>query len=214
MPPLRRDVSVKSGRLELKRRMKLPRPLLFAVPTVVLLLVAVGLGFGIPAYRQWSALKEVAKYSAAEEYFPVLPEWMRKCLGKHVAAFDRVEALAFKASEQRTRRIDPSEPLANDCCEPEDPVVNDAALACICVLVDLRELSLSCTDVSDAGIEHVCRLSKLEKLSLDGTDVSDASMPLLKRLKCLKELSLCGTRVSEAGVAELQQALPGLKVTR
>ena len=63
-------------------------------------------------------------------------------------------------------------------------------------------------------MEHVWQLQKLETLDISGTDVTDASIHFLLRLSNLRELSLRGTRVTDAGVAELERAMPGLKVTR
>jgi hypothetical protein len=46
------------------------------------------------------------------------------------------------------------------------------------------------------------------------TDVSDASVPILARLTKLRELYLHGSKVTQVGIAELERAIPGLKVTR
>jgi hypothetical protein len=92
--------------------------------------------------------------------------------------------------------------------------VNDASLACIRKLPNLKRLSLDFTNIGDAGMVHVAHLRNLKRLDLDETDVSDASVPLLCQLTQLRDLSLRRSKVNEAGVAELKRAIPGLKVTR
>jgi hypothetical protein len=49
-------------------------------------------------------------------------------------------------------------------------------------------------------------------LWLTNTQVSDAGLVHLQRLSGLKEISLKDTLVTDKGVAELQRALPGLKI--
>jgi hypothetical protein len=98
----------------------------------------------------------------------------------------------------------------------EDRYVEDLA-----GLTNLRDLNLMrCAKLTDAAMDHVGRLSSLEKLNLAGTQVTDAGMQKLEGLKHLKEITLSSqeplqqTKVTDAGVAELQTAIPGLKVTR
>jgi hypothetical protein len=63
-------------------------------------------------------------------------------------------------------------------------------------------------------LEHVKKLSGLQWLNLDGTQVTDAGLEHLKGLTSLESLLLRGTQVTDAGVAELQHALPGLKIEK
>jgi hypothetical protein len=55
-------------------------------------------------------------------------------------------------------------------------------------------------------------LTKLDALCLSDTQVTDAGLPHLARLVGLTVLRLKGTMVTESGVAELQRALPNLKI--
>ena len=49
---------------------------------------------------------------------------------------------------------------------------------------------------------------------LVGTKVTDADLKELKDLKQLTSLNLYATKVTDDGVADLQKALPGCKITR
>jgi hypothetical protein len=81
-------------------------------------------------------------------------------------------------------------------------------------LTRLRSLLLGGTRVTDVGLVHLKELTSLEVLDLDLTHITDAGLVHLKGLTKLRELNLIHTDVTDAGVKELQQALPGLKITR
>ena len=51
-------------------------------------------------------------------------------------------------------------------------------------------------------------------VNLGGAQVTDAGLKGLKDLKQLTSLNLEGTKVTADGVADLQKALPGCKITR
>ncbi len=119
----------------------------------------------------------------------------------------------------------------------DTPQINDDALAHLQELTNLRTLCLCDTQVTDAGLEHLWGLTTLENLWLDDTFVTDDGLVHLKRLTRLKSLGLSGTQVTddglmhlrgltglkelrlwstlvtEDGVKELQQALPGCRVS-
>ena len=192
-------------------QLHVPRPLWFAVPAVVLVLVVVGLGFGVPAYQQWTAVNEMSEFGCIDigGRSPVGPNWLRRLIGEErMLAFDDVQSFHFNPDINRHLR------LYFVWTGATGQVIDDAGLASIIRFTRLKRLRLSCTNITDVALQHVSQLKKLEALFLDGTDVTDASIPLLKRLPNLRELSLRGTRVSEAGVEELKRAIPGLKVTR
>ena len=62
----------------------------------------------------------------------------------------------------------------------------------------------------DPELKH---LKQLTTLDLYGT-VTGAGLQELKDLKQLTTLLLAGTKVTAEGVADLQKALPGCKITR
>jgi hypothetical protein len=215
-------------------QLRLPCPLWFAVCAVVLVIVAVGLTFGIPAYRQWSAIDQIEHYRGFKKgsIRSVGPAWLRRCVGEdRMLAFDEIHSLHFMPDINRHLKMHVS--WANG---PTGPVIDDAGLRCVTKIHHLKHLHLGCTNISDAAVVHLCSLQKLETLNLEGTDVSDASVPQLKRLTnleylnldwtqvtddCLihlrglprlKQVSLAGTVVTYAGIDELKQAVPGLNV--
>ena len=71
-----------------------PRFLWLTVATVALVVVAAGLPYGIPVYRQWSALDQIERYRGFEiaGVRPVGPKWLRQCVGEHGARVATSEA--------------------------------------------------------------------------------------------------------------------------
>jgi hypothetical protein len=193
----------------------LPHPLSLFLLTLALVIVGLSLRFGVPAYRQWSAINNIHGYASIGGLLHETdarragPQWLRDLVGENrMTAFDEIEGLRFNPSIERHVRI------YGAWFGPTLPVADDAVVANVRNLPSLKRLDLEFTDVSDIGMEQVCRLGQLEELDLSGTDVSDVSVLLLKRLGKLKTLSLRGTQITDSGVAELQQALPGLTITR
>jgi hypothetical protein len=191
--------------------LRLPRPVWFAVPTVVLVVAGIGLRVIIPAYRQRSAVKEIAKCTVQMQVRPFGPKWLRDVMGNDmVCALDDFYSISFMPNFARLPRTHPLiwTPI------PDTPIANDDTLSALRSLPGLKRVSLYCTNITDAGIEHVSQLGNLEDLTLSGTDVSDSGLMLLQRLKHLKQLRVKSTRVTDTGVAMLQQVLPELKVMR
>jgi hypothetical protein len=197
-------------------KLRTPQPLFLSLLTLALVTAGVGVRFGIPAYQKWSALKQLRQYADIGGTRRVGPEWPRGFVGPNcLDALDEYERIWFSQNPERFGRVHPSLAIGGwGRPSPPPRIVNDAVLACISNLPNLKEVDLRYTEISDVGMEHVCCLKKLESLAIDGTDVSDTSIPRLRRLPNLRELSLRGTRVSKAGVEELERAIPGLKVTR
>ncbi len=77
-------------------------------------------------------------------------------------------------------------------------------------LTKLQSLAISDTKISN--IEPIENLKNLVELFLDKTQVSDIK-PLVS-LKNLQELNISGTKVSDKQAADLQKALPNLKIER
>src|SRR5437588_378616 len=91
------------------------------------------------------------------------------------------------------------------------PKVTDADLKELKNLKQLTSLNLGGTKVTDAGLKELKDLKQLTTLFLFATPVTNAG---LKELKDLTSLNLAETRVTADGVADLQKALPGCKITR
>jgi hypothetical protein len=90
--------------------------------------------------------------------------------------------------------------------------MTDEGLKELAGLKRLKVLYLHRTEVTDAGLKEVARVEYLEKLYLGGTQVTDTGLLELNGLKQLQILDLRFTRVTEAGAADLQKALPRLKI--
>lgn len=91
--------------------------------------------------------------------------------------------------------------------------VTDAGLKELAGLQSLQSLDLCSTQVTDAGMKELAGLKSLQSLNLWQTQVTDARLKELAGLKSLQSLNL-NTKVRGAGVAELQKALPTLKILR
>ena len=59
----------------------LPRPLWIGLATVVLIVVAVGLHFGVPIYRQHVVIREIERVGGNVETRPRGPKWLRERVG-------------------------------------------------------------------------------------------------------------------------------------
>ena len=79
-------------------------------------------------------------------------------------------------------------------------------------LHDLTELNLERTAVDDRMMRYVGGLTSLEKLYLSDTRVTDTAIKGLSAHKSLKLLTLHGTALTEKAHAELEAALPELKI--
>lgn len=90
--------------------------------------------------------------------------------------------------------------------------VNDAVLAQLKNFPKLRSLDLSGSSITDDGMAHLEGLTSLRTLNLSRTAISDAGLVHLRTLNQLQTLSLTGSRATNAGVADLQKALPGMRI--
>ena len=90
--------------------------------------------------------------------------------------------------------------------------VQDADLALLAQMSDLKRLSLSRTAIGDDALRHLSGLSKLEILNLYGTNVGDAGLEHIKELSKLKEIYLWNSKATAEGANRLKQMIPGLKV--
>jgi Leucine-rich repeat (LRR) protein len=90
--------------------------------------------------------------------------------------------------------------------------VTGGGIARLSALHHLKHLDLSGLQVTDADLESLRSLTSLERLYLDDTKVTDTGLLHLYGLTRLKRLDLFGAEVTETGLAELQQALPDVKV--
>jgi len=169
---------------------RLPRPLWIGLATVALVVVAVGLGFGVPIYRQQVAIREIDRFGGWVAREPGGPDWLRRWTGSE-NIFDEVQGVYLVGTN-----------------------LADADLDRLNGAVNPKILAISGTRVGDAGLIHLTNFTSVEALALDHSDVTDAGLKHLHRLKNLRFVDLRSTWVTDTGVAELMRALPGLKVKR
>ena len=69
----------------------LPRPLWIGVATLAIFVVAVGLQFGLPIYRQQAAIQEIERIGGKVVTQDSCPEWLRAKLGdQRTRLFDEI----------------------------------------------------------------------------------------------------------------------------
>ena len=89
--------------------------------------------------------------------------------------------------------------------------IDDASLAEIKRLTNVKTLDLRNTQVTDIGLKHLKGWTDLTSLNLRDTNITDAGLEHLKGLAKLLELQL-NNKVSDESVKKLQQALPNCKI--
>jgi len=90
--------------------------------------------------------------------------------------------------------------------------ITSAGLRHLRGLTAMRELTLNDTDVDNAGLEQLAEMRDLEILELRQTYVTGGGLRRLRHLSKLRVLDVRGSGVSAAGAAELQRALPELRI--
>jgi hypothetical protein len=195
----------------------LPRPLWIGLASIVLVVVAVGLQFGLPIYRQQMAIRAIERVGGRIDGVKLRgPDWLRKRLGdERMKLFNEVTAVDLYRSRATDVTLSEIRGLSGmQRLNLVNANVTDAGLVNLKGLAELRLLLVSGTRVTDAGLVHLKGLTSLRWLLLDGTEVTDAGMPHLKDLRDLEWLGLCDTRVTDRAIAELQRSLPRLQVYR
>src|SRR5262245_53886579 len=70
---------------------RLPRPLWLGLATLVMVVVATGLRFGIPVWRQQAAVSAIEALGGSVQIEPGGPAWLRDRIGiENMKFFDRV----------------------------------------------------------------------------------------------------------------------------
>ena len=91
--------------------------------------------------------------------------------------------------------------------------VKDAGLKHLARLKNLQSLNLSHTAVTDAGLKELGGITNLQSLDLTVVEgPTDAGLKELAGLKNLRVLDLEYAKVTTTGIAELQKALPRLRI--
>jgi Leucine-rich repeat (LRR) protein len=200
------------------RRMalSLPRPLWLGLAAVVMAVTVLVLQVGVPIYREQVARSDLERAGGVISTRQGGPEWLRRQIGDaRMKFFDhvvKVDLSVKSASDGALARIAGLSRLEQLWLG--NTRVSDGGLAHLKGLTSLKQLWLGNTQVTDAGLAHLKERTNLENLSLSNTQIGDAGLMHLKGLKRLQKLSLGNTRVTDAGVADLERALPGLRIVR
>jgi len=167
----------------------LPRPLWIGLVTAVLVVVAVGLQFGVPIYRQQLALREIERLRGRVVTREGGPAWLRQLVGDTwMTPFDRVV------------RVD-----------LEHRHVQDSDLASLRWLSDLEVLILARTEITDDGLKHICHLQHLKRLDLRVTEITDHGLAILQQLPAIEGLDVGYTWVTKSAVAALVHDRPNIR---
>jgi hypothetical protein len=217
-----------------------PWRLWFGVVTAVLVVVAGGIQFGEPIYRQRSAKAMIKRVGGEFRTEKGGPDWLRRQIGdermtlldvveraqlrgKHVTDTDLAHLRGLKSLHflalGRTQITDAGVAHLRELdglqgLGFDGAQIGDAGLQHLGRLTSLQVLTLDDTHITDAGLAHLIDLPRLESLSLCNTAVTDSGLAQLKGLRCLRNLRIRGTPVTDAGIADLQRALPGLEICR
>jgi hypothetical protein len=156
-----------------------PRPLWIGLSATALLIIGIGLHFGLPLYRQEIAIRQIRQLGGWEGRSRVGPEWLRKLVG-----------------QERFDRIRPVEELYLI-----DTEFGDADVPRLRLLPTLKVLYLDGTRVTDAGLNELATMSRLEELHLKETRITDQGLATLKRLPRLRELDVSHTGLTNLGLS-------------
>lgn len=160
----------------------LPRPLWIGLATVVLVVVGVGLRFGLPIYRQHVAIRAIEGMTGIIFTKPRGPNWLRVSVAKdRMMVLDDVIGVHFPIGQ-----------------------ATDATLSHLGCLTKVEVLDLRKTDITDSGLAHLIRLNNLKTLNLSETSVTDAGLVSLRGLITLESLQLAGTQVTDSGLSDLK----------
>jgi hypothetical protein len=201
---------------------RLPRPLWMGWAVFVVLVGAVGLGFGLPIYRQQmakEALKERGAYIESDYHGPI---WLGKSPTKIDGRDEEWETnrwrkpfyeATFISTQYRDDFSDREIQLlkfmpALKRVELSYSAVTDGGLAHLSGLNNLETLNLDCTHIGDTGLGHLAGLPRLRSLSIVDTSVTDAGLVHIAGLKNLKRLSLASNGITDTGlkhVANIQK---------
>jgi hypothetical protein len=92
--------------------------------------------------------------------------------------------------------------------------VTDTGLSHLKNMAHLKRLGLG-SSITDLGLTHLAALKDLKDLGIQETHVTDVGLKHLAILSKLKRLVIAkDAKVTDAGIAELKQAIPGLKIDR
>jgi Leucine Rich repeat len=200
------------------RRFSIRSPTLawIVLATVVLAVVAGGLGIGIPIWRQHAASREIERLGGSTEVRNDGPEWLQEFMGpKDAQIFNVITRVRLGGTDFGDGNMQVLSGLATvERLALFNTRVTDSGLVHVRGLRNLKGLYLHGTRVTDAGLSPLKALSQLQVLDLAMTGITDTGLAQIREIRSLERLYVEGTQVTDAGIAELQRALPGLKIIK
>lgn len=173
----------------------------------ILLLLGVGsaLWIGIPAYRQYVAIREIKRVGGQISFDRSGPDWLRELVGDDfMHCIDDVEHVHFRPDKTNYDRDPRGLYGGSELPYTNGPTIDDSTLGCIVKIPHVKSLCLRWANVTDAGMKHISQLRDLRHLRLEGTQVSDASGKLFSQLSSLESLDVRKSKLTEAGLMHLK----------
>jgi uncharacterized membrane protein len=192
---------------------RIPKPFWFAIPAVLMLVLAVFLAVWLPYQREQVAVLEIERLGWTTSTRWDGPEWMRSGPGwiqeiiefGWLSWFNRVYRVRLPETATSNQGLKHLSDLSNlESLYLDNARVSDDGLKYLSNLSNLHNLSLTNTQVSDEGLKHLTGLTELECLYIENTQISDEGLKHLIGLTNLISLYLDNTQVTEEGIKELQ----------
>jgi hypothetical protein len=184
--------------------------------TVVLAVVAVGLGIGVPIWRQQAASREIERLGGLTDVRNDGPEWLQDFMGpKDAQIFNVITRVRLGGTDFGDGNMSVLSGLGTvERLVLYNTRVTDSGLVHVRGLRNLKGLYLHGTRVTDAGLTPLKALSQLQVLDLAMTEITDTGLAQIREFRSLERLYVEGTQVTDGGIAELQRALPRLKIIK
>jgi hypothetical protein len=190
-------------------RQLIPISLRLFLAMLALLGIASVLWVGVPAYRQYVAVREIERLGGHVRRVPTGPTWIREWVGDENMRFFHeavhVELGRTSATDATLSHVGRLTGLKSLWLA--ETKISDAGLVHLKGLSNLRVLDLSETQVTDTGLSHLEGLTNLGMLALYRTQVTDAGLAHLKGLSQLQGLYIGETKVTLAGRAALRRVI-------
>ncbi|MSR58181.1 MAG: hypothetical protein EXS05_10955 [Planctomycetaceae bacterium] len=200
---------------------------------IAAIVLALGLRFALPVYRQYSAVTAIYRLGGGVSFMEhTAPKWLNNVFDHHdvTMALERAQMVDLEGS-----RIDDNDILllrnlpdvrffsARDTNISDRGVsrliscstrwnslwfdgsrrISDASLASLASCDALSVLTLNDTSVTDAGIVQIRKLNEIKSLRLDRTRVTGACIKSLSHLPQLEYLTLCDVPIDDDDLAAL-----------
>src|SRR5262249_18417881 len=145
---------------------------------ILLMVVALGLTFGVPLYRQQTIVNRVELLRGKVERRYPGRGWLARSFGNAgIELLGDVVAVDLTGSN-----------------------VGDADLALLNNLPHLELLTLTDTKITDHGLDHLAGMTNLRALVLTSTWITDAGIAKLESMPQLEGLGLIDTGVTDASL--------------